>query len=86
MAIEQCNELAGPELVEKAWREIYGPIAECQSLLTLYGRLGDGDEVSWSCLASGAIERLLASIEEVENVERDFGRLSFSQRFEDHPQ
>lgn len=85
MAIEQCNELAGPELVEKAWKDIHGPIAECYSLLELYHR-AEGDEVSWSCLANGAVQRLLAAIEQVEHLEANFGRLSFSQRFEDHPQ
>lgn len=61
------------QTVEEAKKEIWGPIGELQSLLGLYRLVDDGDLVSWSLLAHGSIERMLAAFEMFEQLLREQG-------------
>jgi len=65
----------GAQLVEDAEREMYGPIAEAQSLLELYGKTDSHAEVtSWACLAEGCLQRFLRAFEEYQDLVSRHGR------------
>lgn len=73
-----ADVIANESPVEIAWREIYGPVAEAQSLIELYRTLDD--EVSWACLARGVLARLCEAVENVSTLENRHGRLSLDER------
>lgn len=89
MATEQCTADSQADLVELKWREVYGPIAECQALLEL--RMNVDDDVSWSTLASASMSRLVDLLDELDQLELRHGRKSLDERLGvagrvDHPQ
>lgn len=67
-----ADVIANESPVEIAWRQIYGPVAEAQSLIGLYRTCEDNE--SWACLARGVLERLCDAIEAVNDAERVHGR------------
>jgi hypothetical protein len=50
-----------PEAVDAAEKEMWGDVAQAQSLVALYRDLNDGSP--YACLASSVMERLCDSIE-----------------------
>lgn len=94
MAANDCTTMDGDKLVDEAWKNLFGPLAEVQSLISMYGTVPDHCMVSWGCLAEGAMSRLVDCIEAVETMQSRYGRKTLDQRMGlsgsplpvDHPQ
>lgn len=68
MAEDKSNR----EAVEKAERDMYGPMAEAHSLISLYVHTEDME--SWSVVAHGCLERFARAFEEYQHLVSKHGR------------
>ncbi|WP_382157893.1 hypothetical protein [Hydrogenophaga sp. ANAO-22] len=60
-----ANALDGADQVDAAWQAVGGPMIEAQALVELYQV---ADMESWSSLAIGTLERLLAGLQRYEHL------------------